>query len=159
MNSYADFSLRALYDALDDQRRSRNMSWAGVAREVNRFKTDRHPIGTSTITSLQNKAVGEGDGILQMLLWLDRTPESFIPDFPDANAERFRLKRLGQNQILRWNVVALHTALNARREARGMTWKDVAAQLGQRFSAHSADTYVERRANRVSSRHANCCMA
>ena len=64
----ADFDLHALFDALDQERRSRDLSWAAVAREVNRFVTAGHPIAASTITGLKHKAAGEGDGILQMLL-------------------------------------------------------------------------------------------
>jgi hypothetical protein len=134
---HSHFSLRALYDALDEQRRSRNMTWAAVGREVNRFKRDLHPIATSTITSLQHKALAEGDGVLQMLLWLRRTPESFVPGFPDSNADRFQLRDVGSNRVLRWDVVALHSALNAQREARGMTWKQVAEELGWRLTSNT----------------------
>lgn len=135
--AHSDFSLKALYDALDEQRRSRNMSWAAVRREVNRVKRDRHPVSASTITSLQHKAVAEGDGVLQLLLWLRRTPESFVPGFPDANADRFQLRDLGTTQVLRWDVAALHAALNAQRDSRGMTWKQVAEELGRGFTANT----------------------
>jgi hypothetical protein len=128
--AHSDFDLRALYDALDEQRRLRGMGWAAVTREINRFKTEGHPIATSTITGLKNKAVGEGDGILQMLLWLRRTPESFVPGFEEADAERFRLRELEREQTLRWDTKALHSALNAQRQARGMTWKEVAKEIG-----------------------------
>src|SRR5689334_14322236 len=53
-----DFDLRALYHAIDDRRRSREMSWSEVAREVNRFNTAGHPIAASTITGLESKTVG-----------------------------------------------------------------------------------------------------
>jgi hypothetical protein len=125
-----DFSLNALYDALDAQRQSRGLTWTAVMREINRNKTYIHPIATSTITSLKDKAVAEGDGILQMLLWLGRSPESFISGFADANDDRFQLQQVARNQTLRWDAKALHGALNAQREARGMTWKGVAQELG-----------------------------
>jgi hypothetical protein len=128
--AHADFDLKALYDALDEQRRSREMSWAAVAREVNRFHTEGHPIATSTITSLKDKAAGEGDGILQMLLWLRRTPESFVPGFEGADDERYRLRELPREQLLRWDTRALHAAMNAQRRARRMTWKQVAQEIG-----------------------------
>jgi len=128
--AHSDFDLKALYEAIDIQRRSREMSWAAVTREINRFHTEGHPIATSTITGLKNKAVGEGDGILQMLLWLHRTPESFVPGFQEAGAARFRFRELGREQILRWDTRALHAALNAQRQARGMTWKEVAQEIG-----------------------------
>jgi hypothetical protein len=86
----ADFDLRALYDALDQQRRIRNLSWAAAAREINRFRTTGHPIAVSSITGLRDKAEAEGDGVLQMLVWLQRTPESFVPDiaYDDAVVAR-----------------------------------------------------------------------
>jgi hypothetical protein len=125
----ADFDLKALYNALDDERRLRGMSWAAVAREVSRGKPERHPVGTSTITGLKTRAVAEGDGILQMLLWIRRTPESFVPGFPDADAERFRLPDVGRDHVLRWDTRALYSALNAQRQARGMTWVEVAREV------------------------------
>jgi len=126
----ADFDLKALYDALDKQRSSRQMTWVGVMQEINRFKTERHPIATSTIRGLENKSVAEGDGILQMLLWLRRTPESFVPGFANADDERFRLQEVSTDQTLRFDTKALHSALNAQREARQMTWTQVAREVG-----------------------------
>src|SRR5262245_26696156 len=117
----ADFSLRALYDALDARRKERGLTWTGVMREVNRFITTGHPVATATITSLKTKAVAEGDGVLQFLLWLGRSPESFMPGFVDADAERFQLRQLPLHQILRWDSKALHAALNEQREARHMS--------------------------------------
>jgi hypothetical protein len=126
----ADFDLKALYAAMDDQRRSRALSWAAVAREINHFITDGHPVASSTITGVKTKVLAEGDGILQMLLWLGRTPESFVPGFPDADARRFQLPGQAEGQILRWDAAALHSALNAKRQAAEMTWKDVANAVG-----------------------------
>ena len=127
----ADFDLRALWDALDRERRSRDLSWTAVAREVDRFVTVGRPIAASTIAGLKHRAVGEGDGLLQMILWLRRTPESFVPDLGDSDAERFQLPRVAADQILRWDTAALHAALNAQRRARGLTWKQVADEVGQ----------------------------
>jgi hypothetical protein len=128
--AHAGFDLKALYDAIDEQRRVRGITWTVVAREVNRTNTRLRPIALSTITSLKHKRVGEGDGILQMLIWLGRTPESFVPGLPDASAERFRLPQPGPGRILRWDTRALHSALNAQRGARGLTWADVAREVG-----------------------------
>jgi hypothetical protein len=132
---HADFDLKALYEALDEQRRSRGLTWAAVAREVNRIAPGEHaaghPIATSTITGLKTKGAGEGDGILAMLLWLHRSPESFIPGFEGADAERFRLREgLPREQCLRWDTKKLHAALNARRQDRRMTWRQVGQEVG-----------------------------
>src|SRR4051794_39832040 len=98
-----DFDLKALYGALDERRRIRHMSWTAVAAEVNRHRTRLRPIAVSTITSLSTKPVGEGDGILQMLLWLGRPPESFVPGFAGINDRSFQLPDLVRGQILRWD--------------------------------------------------------
>ena len=80
------------------------MTWAAAAREINRFITKGRPIATSTITGLRTKPSGEGDGILQMLLWLDRAPESFVPGMQDVEAERFRLREPEAGHVLRWDT-------------------------------------------------------
>lgn len=126
----ADFDLKALYDALDQRRASLGMSWAAATRAINRNATDGHAIATSTIVGLETRAVVEGDGALQMLLWLDRTPESFVPGVAGADAERYQLRRVAENQILRWDTKALYAAMDEQRAARGLTWKDVAREVG-----------------------------
>jgi hypothetical protein len=64
------------------------------------------------------------------VLWLERTPESFVPGIPDSDAERFHLPTPGGRQIVRWNVPALYAALNAERQSRGLTWQAVAREIG-----------------------------
>jgi hypothetical protein len=127
---HGDFDLRALHEALDARRRERNMSWIAVAAEVNRFRTKLRPIAVSTITSLREKPVGEGDGILQMLLWLGRTPESFVPGIPAPDSAPYRLPELRTGQILRWDTRALFDAVNAERVTRQLTWTELARQIG-----------------------------
>lgn len=128
--THPDFDLKALYQAMDEQRNAKGMSWSAAAREISRNLREGHPIATSTITGIKDKAVAEGDGVLQMLLWLQRTPESFVPGFEDGDTERFRLPETGKGQVLRWDARSLYAALNARRQARGMSWKEVAQEAG-----------------------------
>ncbi len=123
------FDLRALYEALDERRRERGLNWTGVAAEVNRNRTVRHPIAASTIAGLRDKSGGEGDGILQMLMWLGRTPESFVTGFADADASRFRLPELSKGQILRWDTRALFEAINVQRKRRQLTWAETAHEI------------------------------
>jgi hypothetical protein len=130
MTARAGFDLRALYDALDERRRERNLSWAAVAREMSRTGVDGHPIAAATLTRLQRTVVAEGDGVLQALAWLGRTPESFVPGFANPNEERFRLPEPGPDRILRWDTQALHAALDAQRTARHLTWTQIAEQIG-----------------------------
>ncbi len=141
MPVHGDFDLRAVYDALDARRRERQISWTVVASEVNRFRTRLRPIAVSTITSLRTKPKGEGDGILQMLLWLGRTPESFVPGVADAGAERFRLPDLKRGEILRWDTRALFRALDAERQERQLTWAQVAREV--RFTSGMLTTLAK----------------
>jgi hypothetical protein len=132
MSEPRDFDLQALYAAMDERRRARNMTWREVTAEVNAQFRDvpgLRPIATSTILRLATEKTS-GAGPLQMMQWLDRTPESFVPGFRDGDAERFRLPRAGTARILRFDTKALHAALNAQRQARGMTWNDVALEMG-----------------------------
>jgi hypothetical protein len=78
--STEDFDLKALYLALDVQRQMRGLTWAQATREINSVGPipQLHPIATSTITGLRTKDVAEGAGVLQMLRWLGRAPESFM---------------------------------------------------------------------------------
>src|SRR4051794_31143619 len=119
--SSGDFDLSALYDALDAQRRERGLTWAAATREINCFAAEGHPMSASTITGLKSRPIVEGDGVLQILLWLGRSPESFVSSIPDASSPRYQLQPPGDGNILRWDTQSLYAALDARRRDRGMT--------------------------------------
>jgi hypothetical protein len=125
-----DFSLSALYEALDAQRIARGLSWAQATREINRQlgSASGHPISPSTVKGLRSKAVAEGDRVLQMLLWLNRAPEGFIPGYQES--EEARLPDVPSHQILRFDTKKLYAALNAQRSERCMTWAQVANEIG-----------------------------
>lgn len=125
-----DFSLAALYAALDAQRRARGLTWSAATREINqRFeRSAAAPLAVSTVTGTRTRAVAEGDGVLQMLLWLERTPESFLPGHPDDGGTR--LPAVASDRILRFDTPAIHAALDARRAERARTWAQVAKDLG-----------------------------
>jgi hypothetical protein len=72
----------------------------------------------------------EGDGVLQALRWLRRTPESFVPGHSDGLNEDARLPHVDPHQILRFDAVAIHAALDARRLERQLTWTEVAREIG-----------------------------
>lgn len=136
----ADFDVIALHTALDARRIERAMSWTGVAREVNRAgqRYNVHPISPGTISGLKNKRWGvEGDGVLQMLLWLDRTPESFVPGHPGAMHPAARLPQVSTDKILRFDVSAIYDKLDGQRAARGLTWAQTAAEIGGLYNAET----------------------
>ena len=124
--------MAALYAALDGQRRARGLTWSGATREINRpeARPVLHPISVSRVTRTGNGRTTEGNIVLQMLLWLDRTPESFVPDHPAPSTPDRILPRPPPDRRLRWDIPALHAALNQQRHERGMTWKQVADEIG-----------------------------
>ena len=127
----AAFDVKALHAALDAQRQARGLSWSQVAREVSTFReTQARAVSASTITGLASRGAVEGDGVLQMLCWLGRTPESFVPGHPWATAEAAALPKVGPDRVLRFDARAIYTALDARRAEHGLTWAQVAREIG-----------------------------
>ena len=113
------FDVRALYLALDDARQARGLTWAAAARSIG--------VSPSTLTGLQSRTAVEGDGVLQMLRWLGRTPESFIAGGASPESE---LPVVGPGEVLRFDAAAIYRALNAERERRQWTWPELAAAIG-----------------------------
>lgn len=62
-----------------------------------------------------------------MLLWLNRTPESFLAVNHSSNGSMPALKESG---ILRMDTPRIYEAIQERRAARSMTWKDVENEMG-----------------------------
>ena len=128
-----EFKLDLLYAALDEHRRARGLTWAEAARQINAVGPQTgggHPIAVSSITGLRTKALAEGAGVLQMLRWLGRPPESFVDGCPADVLASAALPDRGPRGVLRFDTIKLHAALDAERRARGLTWPDVAAATG-----------------------------
>src|SRR5262245_32102252 len=132
MNRSLDFDIEALYHALDDERQARGLSWQRLAVEISdRFRgTGSRSISPSTLSGMRRRRVIEGDGVLQMLRWLDRTPESFVPGSESAATGSERLPAVDSHHILRFDARAIHAALDAQRVERALSWKDVAIEIG-----------------------------
>ncbi|HVE91447.1 MAG TPA: hypothetical protein VNE62_03960 [Actinomycetota bacterium] len=130
--SISNFDLQALFAALDAERQARSLSWAGLTREINALFGDVpcHPIATSTITSLKGKPEVIGNAALQMLVWLERTPESFIPGLGTQVKRDQVLSRLSPDQILRFDTREIFLAMEAARTERGVSWRQVAEEIG-----------------------------
>ncbi len=135
--STSDIDLNALFNALDSERQARSLSWSGLTREVNALFGDVPcpPIATSTITTLKTKPEVIGNAALQLLVWLGRTPESFIPGNHDAVKAEEALPRLDPDRILRFDTTAIFRALDSVRIERHLTWKQVAEEIGGVTSA------------------------
>lgn len=65
-----------------------------------------------------------------MLLWLDRTPESFVPGHQAAGGATEALVKPSAQGVLRFDTRRLHAALDAQRTERELTWAQVAREVG-----------------------------
>jgi hypothetical protein len=127
-----DFDMAALHEALDERRRVSGLTWVGATREVNRpdARPVLHPVSVSSVRGTGSGRGIEGNVVLQMLQWLERTPESFVPNHPAPTTPQTLMPRASPDQRLRWDVPTLYAALSDRRQQRGMTWNQVAAEVG-----------------------------
>jgi transcriptional regulator with XRE-family HTH domain len=69
------FDAKALFRALDEKRKQRELSWNEVAVEIG--------VSASTITRTQNGGRMEVDGMLAMVAWLGVPVEGFVIETPD----------------------------------------------------------------------------
>lgn len=128
-----DFSLKALYDALDAQRQARGLSWPQVMREMQGSKRTSIPtrrLSRSTVTGTRVRRVAEGDGVLAMLRWLNRSPESFVQGHHQSEGAGERLPEVPAGKVLRFDAKKIYAALDARRIELAMTWPAVAKEIG-----------------------------
>ena len=126
----SDFPLKALYDAVDAQREARGLTWTAVVREMSRPLTDQpsRSLAVSTVKRLRTNPVAEGDGVLQMLRWLGRSPESFLQDI-EFEASPL-LPDVGSGKVIRFDTKRLYAAVNAMRISRRLTWQEAACEMG-----------------------------
>lgn len=121
--------MRAFHTALDAARQTKGLSWAELATETNRplEGTTSIPIHPATLRGMPAKNSVTSAVVLQALAWLGRTPESFLtgpPTLPETP-----LPESGPGRVLRFDTRALHAAMNAQRQGRGLTWAQVAREL------------------------------
>jgi hypothetical protein len=123
--------MRGLYAALDAARRARRFTWTALVAEINKpFEgTPSIPISVGTVRGIANKRSVNSGVILQILRWLGRTPESFLSGSGAAPLASETLPDPGPARILRFDTREMHSALDAKRLQRGMTWKQVAEEL------------------------------
>lgn len=126
-----NFDMQGLYASLDATRRAQALSWAALLAEINKpFEgTPSIPISISTVRGMLNKSSVTSAVVLQILRWMDRTPESFLSGSGAAPQANEILPEPGPARILRFDTRAMHAALDAERLKRGMKWKQVADEL------------------------------
>jgi hypothetical protein len=129
------FEMKKLYAVLDEERCARGLTWAEMVAEINKpFEgTPSIPISVGTVREILKKSSVTSTVVLQILRWLGRSPESFLAV---SEAERESVSRAdeilpepGPGRILRFDTRYMYSALNEERLRRGLTWKQVAAEL------------------------------
>jgi transcriptional regulator with XRE-family HTH domain len=116
------FDLRALCSALDARRQELLLSWADLARVLG--------VSSSTLRRLGNRQTAEADGVLRMLSWLGKAPNDVAFGGSETTATR-----LPEPRSLRFDTRSMYVALDREREARGITWEQLAHQCGVESAA------------------------
>jgi len=117
------FDVQGLYQSLDNKRETLGLTWSGVASEIREKFTK---VSVSTIKNIGHKQNIEGDGVLQMLLWLERSPESFVIGMESDKRHQLHPPEQG---VLRWHSKKIYQLLNQRRLDSNLTWTAVAAEI------------------------------
>jgi hypothetical protein len=112
------FELAALYRAIDSKRLRRRLKWPAVADEIG--------LPLKTVQSTQFATTMEADGVLAMVRWLGIAPETVVRPVREGPIPEY----MPAGTIWRVDAAALYARLAAAREARGLTWKAIAAELG-----------------------------
>jgi hypothetical protein len=125
------FDMEALQSAVDEKRRARGLTWEELTAEINEpFKgTTSIPISASTIKTMSKKSSVTSAVVLQVLRWLDRSPESFLSGRPGQLDVSEKLPNAGASRILRFDTRAMYSALDDERQRRNLTWKQLVTQL------------------------------
>jgi hypothetical protein len=129
------FDFAAFIDALDTERRARELSWYELADELWQQSADLnarlldHPLCGGAVSRLGARGETSCQYALFMLRWLDRAPEEFLTG-PTVDVGDTRLPDPGPGCRLRWDLNLLHTAVNAQRQEDCRTWTELARIIG-----------------------------
>jgi hypothetical protein len=128
-----DFDVAALAEALDARRCELGLTWQELAiRATDRpsRRSDRR-IAASTFKGMSRRSSVRDTVVLQALRWLGRTPESLVPGLREAPEHALPDSDTGRPAL---DTRAIYLAVNDRRARQGLTWTDVAGELGPGFS-------------------------
>lgn len=123
------FDIAAYFDALDQARDRRGLTWAALTRELNdpfAHRPDIPPIATSTLTGMIKRGGLNGNTVVHTLMWMGRSPEEFTPGHPVRGV---RLPTLQPRFLPRWAAADLAAAVDAQRKSQGLTWTAAAADI------------------------------
>ncbi len=129
---HIQFDFTAMHAAVDEQRRARGLAWTALAEETRPSggHARRRVTATTLSRSGQQRAM-EADGVLMILAWLRRTFEDFTNrNGPRATPSYDAVEPTKSDDMLRFDLPQIHAALDARRSAQDLTWREVADEIG-----------------------------
>ncbi|HXC98936.1 MAG TPA: helix-turn-helix transcriptional regulator, partial [Verrucomicrobiae bacterium] len=97
------------------RRQSEGLSWNEVSKQMG--------VAASTIRRTERGGPMETDGVLAMVRWVEGVPEDFIQGTRAVPPK-------GLLYPGRFNCKALFEAIDEHRRARGMTWLELAQEIG-----------------------------
>lgn len=134
-----DFDLVGLHAALEAKKCQLGLTWTDVVREVSAPFQDCKPrlIRASNLRDMDDTRFGVDAGIvLLILIWLGRSPESFVPCHPGADRPESQLSPDRAGELPSFDFRRIHAKLDAERERRRLSWLQVAQEIGSPFTAN-----------------------
>jgi hypothetical protein len=128
-----DFDLAALSEALDARRSDLGLTWQELAIQA----TDRpsrgsdRRIAASTLRGMSQRRSVKDTVVLQALRWLGRAPESFVPGLREAPEHLIPDDDTGRPVL---DTQAIYLTMNQKRASQGLSWREVADELGRGFN-------------------------
>jgi hypothetical protein len=117
-----ELDIPALRQALDEERRARGLSWQLVGKHL----------GIPTVRDMGGAGHIQGDAVVLILQWLRRRCDDFVVRREGRAAPWAHQDDLPGPPPLfaRFDTILLYAAMNRVREARKLTWPEVAAEVG-----------------------------
>jgi hypothetical protein len=125
----------ALIAALNAQRIERELDWNQLAVELHEQSAALnaqlldHALCPGALVRTAKRGTMSCQYALILLRWIGRPPEDFLTG-PVVDGGDTTLPEPGPGKRLRWDLGPLHTALNQRRQERGLTWAELGQELG-----------------------------
>jgi hypothetical protein len=117
------FDYRALYQAIDAKRAETRLSWNALATQLG--------VAAGTLRHTEAGGPMEADGIRAMVAWLGLAPEFFVRSRGGAIVPQSMVRRpVIAPARRRFDKKALYAGIEGKRAALGMTWNEVAREIG-----------------------------
>jgi len=125
---YSDFDVASLFKALEAKRTAEGLTEQQMMDAINRVNNQLHlvPMSLATVKNMLRRNDTTCQHALHLLRWLGRTPESFLKgrawdDAPVPFTDKGRFY---------WSMRLLASAVNAEKSHQGLSWQQVARELG-----------------------------